>query len=425
MIEVLKTHGARLAEEDRLVAVLIDDAHDLDKRTLREIVCLTELHSGNRRLVQIVLAGRPELKRKVAALHLGSVALQYELDPLKPQEVGRYIEHRLTRAGYAGKPVFTSEAIEAIARDSNGIPGSINILCDNALLAAYVASKRVSAGTVHEVARELQFARESAGSTDSTARSGWNGWNIFRSAAPEPAAGSENNEKKISAGSEPNVTVGDAQKNRSWAKVGLVLLAVAIAGFAAIVYFSQRDLQRSSPARFVGAEDGAPQEDPNRPFPQGAELIAPARERSVSSSVESRGEDPGAGDSASIRVHISQERDRGIVPGITRALRENGYRVSEAGSARSATQGNVRFFFPSDRQEAERIKALVEKELTRRGRRISLGLFEHDGGSSRFAAPGEFEVWLPPILDSQPERQTAMGHPYSPRTAPLERFGAD
>jgi hypothetical protein len=123
---------------------------------------LSNLETDREKLLQIVLMGQPELEGKLDKPGLRQfkqrVALHCRLAPLKSNEVGSYIDFRLRAAGYEGEELFDPDAVEQIAAYSKGIPRLINIICDNALLAAYGTSqKRVAVEMVHEVARDLRL----------------------------------------------------------------------------------------------------------------------------------------------------------------------------------------------------------------------------------------------------------------------------
>jgi hypothetical protein len=106
--------------------------------------------------------GQPKLEIKLDQLKLRQlkqrITLQCRLAPLKKEEVGAYIEFRLNAVGFRGDGPFNRASLETIAFYSKGIPRLVNIICDNALLAAFAASKgKVSAQMVEEVARDLQL----------------------------------------------------------------------------------------------------------------------------------------------------------------------------------------------------------------------------------------------------------------------------
>jgi general secretion pathway protein A len=126
------------------VALLIDEAQDLEGRVLEELRLLSNLETGTEKILQIVLAGQPELELKLADAALRQlrqrIALHVRLRPLSAEEVDAYIRTRLELAGAARIDVFTTEAVARIAAVSQGIPRIVNVLCDACLVAAYATN---------------------------------------------------------------------------------------------------------------------------------------------------------------------------------------------------------------------------------------------------------------------------------------------
>jgi general secretion pathway protein A len=149
-------------KKDHIVAVFIDEAQDLSDELLEEIRLLSNLETDKSRLLQIVLIGQPEFEQRLDQPELQQlkqrIALRGRLTPLPSSEVGPYINHRLKTAGYQGKELFETKAVERISLHSQGIPRLINVICDNALLIAYASSTRkVSVEMIEEVARDLKL----------------------------------------------------------------------------------------------------------------------------------------------------------------------------------------------------------------------------------------------------------------------------
>src|SRR6185295_13986552 len=137
------------------VALMIDEAQDLEIRVLEELRLLSNLETGTEKILQIVLAGQPELETKLADPSLRQlrqrIALHVRLRPLSPEEVGAYIRTRLGLAGAPQSDVFTPEASDRIATVSLGIPRVVNVLCDACLVTAYAMNaKHVTAQIVDE-----------------------------------------------------------------------------------------------------------------------------------------------------------------------------------------------------------------------------------------------------------------------------------
>jgi general secretion pathway protein A len=149
-------------KKDHIVALLVDEAQDLSDEVLEELRLLSNFETDKDKLIQIVLMGQPELDERLDQPGLRQlkqrVGIRCRLAPLGPHEIIPYMNHRLKTVGYEGKELFDRDAVERITLYSKGIPRLINVICDNALLIAYAASKRkVSAEMVEEVARDLQL----------------------------------------------------------------------------------------------------------------------------------------------------------------------------------------------------------------------------------------------------------------------------
>jgi general secretion pathway protein A len=145
-----------------LVVLIVDEAQGLPVHVLEEIRLLCNMETPNEKLLQIVLVGQPELELKLKRPDLRQlhqrISLRCKTAPLSLQETGAYIEDRLHTAGSRDAEIFLPEAVEAIHSFSRGIPRVVNLLCDNALIHAYVEQQRaIPAGIIEEVAREMQF----------------------------------------------------------------------------------------------------------------------------------------------------------------------------------------------------------------------------------------------------------------------------
>jgi|SRR5208282_2561139 len=143
--------------------LVVDEAHHLSAEVLEEIRLLTNLETSQQKLLQIVLAGQPELDQKLDSHELRQlkqrVALRCHLDCLNLNETGEYMRRRLTIAGLnGGPPIFKEEAIAAVHQHSKGVPRLINTICENALLAGYAKQEAtVTAEIVHGVASDLRL----------------------------------------------------------------------------------------------------------------------------------------------------------------------------------------------------------------------------------------------------------------------------
>lgn len=144
------------AAEGRTLVVVIDEAQDLAEQTLETVRLLSDFETSQRKLLQIILAGQPQLARTLAAPGMAQfrqrIAILGRIEPLDRREVERYILHRMEAAGYQGGALFTADALKLIAEASEGIPRNINNLCFNALsLGCALQQKRIGGAIVAEV----------------------------------------------------------------------------------------------------------------------------------------------------------------------------------------------------------------------------------------------------------------------------------
>lgn len=148
-------------EKGRETVLIIDEAQDLTDDLLEQVRLLSNLETDNRKLLQIVLMGQPELRDRLNEHHLRQlrqrITVRYHLVPLSRHEVSHYIQHRLEVSGAKGAPYFTQPALWRVHRYSQGIPRLVNALCDKALLAGFVQqTDRITWGMVGRAIRELE-----------------------------------------------------------------------------------------------------------------------------------------------------------------------------------------------------------------------------------------------------------------------------
>lgn len=148
-----------LHQQDRRAVLIIDEAQNLSRDVLEQIRLLTNLETNERKLMQIILLGQPELLETLENPSLRQftqrITARYHLDALNKTDTRQYIRHRLKVAG-AESELFTSYAGSIVYRLSQGIPRVINLICDRALLGAYAAGKyRVDGRTVRRAAEEV------------------------------------------------------------------------------------------------------------------------------------------------------------------------------------------------------------------------------------------------------------------------------
>ena len=145
--------------KDRHTVLIIDEAQNLSADVLEQLRLLTNLETNQRKLLQIILLGQPELAEMLARPELRQLAqriiARYHLGPLAKHEVASYVQHRLGVSG-AQRLLFPLALMGRLYRLSGGIPRIINVLCDRALLGTYAQSReQVDHATLKQAAREV------------------------------------------------------------------------------------------------------------------------------------------------------------------------------------------------------------------------------------------------------------------------------
>lgn len=149
----------------RLITVLVvDEAHHLSSDVLEEIRLLTNLETAEKKLLQILLVGQPELDGKLDSMELRQlkqrIAFRCSLAPLELQETFGYIEKRLEVSGANSRAatIFPPETVKLIHRHSRGIPRLINTVCENALILGFARDLHsITPAIVNEVAADLRL----------------------------------------------------------------------------------------------------------------------------------------------------------------------------------------------------------------------------------------------------------------------------
>jgi len=144
-----------------LCAIVVDEAQNLSWELLEEIRLLTNLETSSEKLVQIVLSGQPELEEKLRNPSVRQlrqrISMWCKTYPLSSEETQAYIAERLRIAG-ARQPVLLPEAVQLVYRYSKGIPRLINLICEHAMISAYVEQiKPIPARIVESVSTELDL----------------------------------------------------------------------------------------------------------------------------------------------------------------------------------------------------------------------------------------------------------------------------
>jgi N-acetylmuramoyl-L-alanine amidase len=146
----------------RRFVLIVDEAQNLDDSVLETVRLLSNFETSHAKLMQIVLAGQPQLGEKLQQKHLAQLLqrltlVQY-LEPFSPEETAGYINHRLKVAGYKGESLFDSSALALIAERGQGIPREINKICFRSLLEGYAAeSTTLSADVVERAISRLKL----------------------------------------------------------------------------------------------------------------------------------------------------------------------------------------------------------------------------------------------------------------------------
>lgn len=156
MLEIL----VKLTTAGVRVAVLVDEAHRLSPAVLEGLRLLSNLETEKRKLLSLLLVGQPELERQLRSRDMRAlrerISIWHRLRPFGLAETTNYIHHRLDSVRTNNHLKFTRAALGCVYYYSRGVPRRINLICDRALLAAYVdRSYTVTAPIVWRAAREV------------------------------------------------------------------------------------------------------------------------------------------------------------------------------------------------------------------------------------------------------------------------------
>lgn len=144
--------------EGKRAVLIVDEAQNLTMQALESLRMLSNINADKHQLLQIVLVGQPELRTLLKKPELRQffqrVSVDFYIPPLETFEVDKYISHRLQIAGRE-TPLFTPAATKLIAEQAHGIPRSINILCDTALVYGFSTNvEKIDVGLIREVIRD-------------------------------------------------------------------------------------------------------------------------------------------------------------------------------------------------------------------------------------------------------------------------------
>ncbi|HEY1234035.1 MAG TPA: AAA family ATPase [Candidatus Binatia bacterium] len=445
--QALKKYLLQQFKRGQIVAILIDDADELRPEAFAELKTLLSLRSEGKHLVQIVLAGSPAL----ASLDVPGlkslrqrIRITSRIPPLTTHEVEAYIEQKLSLAGGDLRDLFRPGAVTRIATRSQGIPKTIDALCNRAFRLAYRRSeKHITESIVEDAWQILQSGGESEIERPAEIQEPRTLPNTAHYAHVLQASHGTVSETFPGAQSRSAVQAITALASawRCWTDRASQLIkaierlppirnyassplaprphqmigAILVAGAAAALllwsaftpapepelvqqahnFFTEPEATLRSPP--IDEPPAISLEQPEtRTTPVDDTVLATdSRSPQVWTRTEARSGEL-------VYLHTSHPEDFRAIEDIGAALRGEGYVVRDIRFTTNSTQGDVRFFFTSDRQAAQRVKNVVESELQTRGYWRRLQLLERDGRRFRFAAPGKIEVWLPPLSRPRP-----------------------
>jgi general secretion pathway protein A len=161
LVELEKKLTERLAA-GAITALIVDEAQALSEELLEEIRLLVNLETDTDKLLPVVLVGQTEFSERLAQPSCAAlkqrIALRCQLLPLTASETAHYVATRLRTAGGSPAQSFTRESIHVIHQCSRGIPRTINVICDNALLSGFAAAQRpVNQQLIRDVCRDYDF----------------------------------------------------------------------------------------------------------------------------------------------------------------------------------------------------------------------------------------------------------------------------
>lgn len=164
LIQLLNKFLLKESAKGRNVVIVIDEAQSMSVSQLEQMRLLSNLETEKQKLLQIVLSGQPELDEKLKLPELRQlrqrVVIHYRIQPLDKIDIKKYIDHRI--ATVMKNPlslqniIFTDRAIETLHQLTQGLPRTINILCDRALLAGFVAETySIDENIIDKCAKEI------------------------------------------------------------------------------------------------------------------------------------------------------------------------------------------------------------------------------------------------------------------------------
>lgn len=159
--EALESQLARWTHEGRRAVLVIDEAQNLHVSAFRMLVELEKGGAAGRPALKLCLVGQPELRDIVRSADLvelhDRIGVACHIGPLRVEETGAYIRHRLAKVGWKGSPTFEAGAFEEIHRWTHGIPRRVNLLCNRLMLSRFLTQQtRIDVETVASTAADLR-----------------------------------------------------------------------------------------------------------------------------------------------------------------------------------------------------------------------------------------------------------------------------
>jgi len=164
LLATLSQYLLAAGSEGKTVLVIVDEAQQMSVESLEQIRILSNLETATRKLLQILLVGQPELEEKLKLPQLRQLrqrmTVRSKTAPFTKEETHAYVLERLRIAGAVtnGEPIFSPQAVDTMHLYSQGVPRVINLLCEHALINAYVEHQRpIQPKIVEDVVREFQL----------------------------------------------------------------------------------------------------------------------------------------------------------------------------------------------------------------------------------------------------------------------------
>ena len=159
-VSLINDYLFQINAQGRRAVLILEEAQNLKPEVLEQVRLLTNLETKEHKLLQMIMIGQPELKQLLAQPQLlqlsQRITARYHLGPLSKEEVPRYINYRLSIAGMDRNRLFPPSTVKKLFRLSGGLPRLINVICDRALLGAFVQGKdQVDKKTLIKAAREV------------------------------------------------------------------------------------------------------------------------------------------------------------------------------------------------------------------------------------------------------------------------------